>query len=323
MNLKTKALKLLTSERKVLLLMGGIHEVKVMLFKRLRLSSDPFISGDTFRALSDVKIDQISEKSLSKAKKTIEGLFKGLNNRVILFIDLHCTLEVSGQLQIMNWLKKLDRRQNVNLSIIFHNHDIVPARDFFCEIQSLSIKCYSPNVIDNDFGVVPIPLGIENRYFLRNGTIRHFPKSRKLLSTCLSQRSKSLFASFNVGTNLLERQEAADSVTKFGHVFDQSRIQPREFRKGLAESLFVISPPGNGIDCHRTWEAVYFGAIPVIKKGMLAESLYDDLPILAIDEWDEICSLTRVQLEALYESMIVKSADQAYFNYWERLIRNK
>ena len=76
MNLKTKALKFLTSERKVLLLMGGMHEVKVMLFKRLRLSSYPFISGDTFRALSDVKIDQISEKSLFTAKKTIEDLFK-------------------------------------------------------------------------------------------------------------------------------------------------------------------------------------------------------------------------------------------------------
>jgi hypothetical protein len=61
----------------------------------------------------------------------------------------------------------------------------------------------------------------------------------------------------------------------------------------------------------------------VIKKGMLAESLYDNLPILAIDEWDEICAMSRVQLEALYESIIGKFTDQAYFNYWESLIRNK
>ena len=30
----------------------------------------------------------------------------------------------------------------------------------------------------------------------------------------------------------------------------------KDYRKVLSNSYFVISPPGNGIDCHRTWEAL-------------------------------------------------------------------
>ena len=320
MRLQAKVLKFLKSKDKIPLLLGRIHEIRVKLFKKIRLSSDPFISGDTFRALSDVKLDQISEQSLLKAAKNIERLFRRTNNHVILFIDLHCTLEINGQKRIINWLNNLDIQRNRKLSIIFHNHDVVPSKDFFNEIQSPSIQCFSPNVVDNDFGVVPIPLGIENRYFQKNGIIRHFPEKRELCSNELSQRTKSLFASFNVATNRLERQEAADSAQKFGHALNQLRIQPRVFRKSLAESLFVLSPPGNGIDCHRTWEAIYFGAIPVIKRGKLAESIYRDLPVCVVDEWSEICSMTRSQLEEIYKVLIKKSDKKAYFEYWKNVI---
>jgi len=50
---------------------------------------------------------------------------------------------------------------------------------------------------------------------------------------------------------------------------------------------FVVSPPGAGVDCHRTWEALAVGCIPVVLSSNLNE-LYADLPILVVDSWNQI-----------------------------------
>lgn len=50
---------------------------------------------------------------------------------------------------------------------------------------------------------------------------------------------------------------------------------------------FVVSPRGAGEDCHRTWEALYIGCIPIVLSSNLDE-LYKDLPILVVESWDII-----------------------------------
>ena len=50
---------------------------------------------------------------------------------------------------------------------------------------------------------------------------------------------------------------------------------------------FVASPSGGGLDCHRTWEALILGCIPVVKHSGL-DQLYEDLPVLLIDDWSQL-----------------------------------
>ena len=62
---------------------------------------------------------------------------------------------------------------------------------------------------------------------------------------------------------------------------------PLNYRKLVLSSRFVISPPGNGPDCHRTWEAMYLGAIPIVlRKSWPFAHL--ELPVLIVDTWDQI-----------------------------------
>jgi hypothetical protein len=69
----------------------------------------------------------------------------------------------------------------------------------------------------------------------------------------------------------------------------------------MRKSLFVPSPAGNGLDCHRTWEALYLGAVPVVLKSeFCGDSTW---PVLVIDQWDEIIKLSRPDMEELYLSM--------------------
>jgi len=55
----------------------------------------------------------------------------------------------------------------------------------------------------------------------------------------------------------------------------------------LARSKFVISPKGNGPDCHRVWESIYLGAIPVVVDH-ISFSQFKHLPILFINDWNDV-----------------------------------
>jgi hypothetical protein len=59
----------------------------------------------------------------------------------------------------------------------------------------------------------------------------------------------------------------------------------------------VISPFGNGYDCHRTWEALILGCIPIVKTSAL-DVLYQDLPVWIVQEWSDV---TEAALNATIE----------------------
>ena len=88
---------------------------------------------------------------------------------------------------------------------------------------------------------------------------------------------------------------------------------------------FGISPRGNGIDSHRTWEMLWFGMIPVVKSGPLDE-MYEGLPVLIVGEWKELCT---ADLEGIRKAMeprweVVGREDFFTVEYWmERGLRGK
>lgn len=73
----------------------------------------------------------------------------------------------------------------------------------------------------------------------------------------------------------------------------------------LPSYKFVISPEGNGIDCHRHYEALIAGCIPIIERNPLVEQKYSGCPILWTTDYSEI---TPDYLNAKYEEM----KDQVY-----------
>ena len=53
------------------------------------------------------------------------------------------------------------------------------------------------------------------------------------------------------------------------------------------EYAFVISPHGGGYDCHRLWEALILGCIPIVKTSPI-DTLYEGLPVLIVKEWSDV-----------------------------------
>ena len=52
---------------------------------------------------------------------------------------------------------------------------------------------------------------------------------------------------------------------------------------------FELSPSGNGLDCHRTYEALILKTIPIVRTNTL-DSIYldHDLPVVIVKEWNEV-----------------------------------
>lgn len=91
--------------------------------------------------------------------------------------------------------------------------------------------------------------------------------------------------------------------------------------KSLGTFKFCVSPPGRGIDTHRTWEALLVGAIPIVMHTSL-DSTLDDLPVVFVDSWDEI---TKEFLNDKYTELKTRndySFEKLYDFYWKEIISN-
>ena len=64
----------------------------------------------------------------------------------------------------------------------------------------------------------------------------------------------------------------------------------RGYLADMGSHKFVASPEGNGADCHRTWEALMLGCIPIVKRTYMGRDLYGGLPVLYVTDWSEITS---------------------------------
>lgn len=93
------------------------------------------------------------------------------------------------------------------------------------------------------------------------------------------------------------------------------------YLQDLSISKFVLSPRGNGLDCHRTWEALLMGAIPIVRSSSL-DALFSDLPVLIVENWEMV---TETYLEEQYRLLKQKkpNLDKLFIEYWLKLIREE
>ncbi len=65
-------------------------------------------------------------------------------------------------------------------------------------------------------------------------------------------------------------------------------IEHTQYFETLPSYKFIVSPEGNGIDCHRHYEALIAGCIPIIEYNTQTEEKYKNCPILYTKDYSEI-----------------------------------
>ena len=99
--------------------------------------------------------------------------------------------------------------------------------------------------------------------------------------------------------------------------FQTSKVRRIELWREKTRYAFVVSPHGNGLDCHRTWESLVLGNIVIVKRSSL-DPLYEGLPVVIVDDWREIQHQNLVRWHAQHSAAFAEPAMQERLTnrYW-------
>jgi hypothetical protein len=271
-----------------------------------RYTSFPFISPDTFRALADIVIEDAEVKRREK-----------LSARHILYFDL---AEVEGTEATYQELPALGLLDEVLTSIaappvlIMSHGDFAPSAQIMSDLESRCHRVYSINILQETEKTKAIPLGLENLYRNRNGRLADYHDAFEHPDT--AERTQMVFAAFSAENNRPIRSKLLEQLGESRFPSPRGRLTPEKYRDQVRRTKFVLSPPGRGFDCHRTWEAIYLGAIPVVLEGSIPPSFESALPLHPVSSYSDFLYLADNDLLRIYEDAIARPRDLAFMPKW-------
>jgi len=231
-------------------------------------------------------------------------------------------------------------KKSNKLILVSHNSDgcIVPFKwrecDFHFEEHKIPSNVitawYAQNMHVLSDRIRPIPMGLEN-YKWHKGT-----KWAEIESMSKQQipRDKWLYLNVEPSTNPIERNLCINTLKNKGFVTNAKKVSYLQYLTEMKQHKFVACPEGNGWDCHRTWEALYMGCIPIVRRRVFTEMFSRLVPMVLIDDWNEI-TLERLngfyffnkqweKFKSIADKYIHNSVyDGLTFSFWEKVIRGE
>lgn len=96
-----------------------------------------------------------------------------------------------------------------------------------------------------------------------------------------------------------------------------------EYLSTLRSYKFVVSPPGNGRDCHRHWEALLVGTVPIIKRDSALMEAMAQLPVWWVDSYEEVNQTSVLyRSEDLVRAWQEANLNRLYMSWWTDRIVN-
>jgi hypothetical protein len=265
--------------------------------------SFPFISGDTFRSLAEHVWEHGNMEITPNKIKPGDVIF--------------CQSELLEDL-----CEKVLSHSSARVTILLGNTD----RNFTQQLADLFantgvVKTFAQNLVHHIPGVEPLPIGLENASYSLNGRPRDFNAIR-------IKSQKRIFRvmwAFSIETNVLQRTMASNELATIPVADRIGPIKAKQHREALTRYGFVASPPGNGLDCHRTWEAMYLGCVPIVLRSHMTQE-YEKLglPLWVVDSFDDLRDLTEGELQKKYWELSTKFDSEAmWIDYWFLRIKSE
>jgi hypothetical protein len=161
------------------------------------------------------------------------------------------------------------------------------------------IHWFSQNLVTSHPKMTKIPIGLDYHTMVNSDMWGKSISSeeqesilKKIGSLTLPFHERKLMIYSNFHFNIytkyaFDRKDAISQIPSNLIYYEPTKIDRYDTWKKQSEYTFVASPHGNGLDCHRTWEALCLGCIVIVKSSPLDE-LYTDLPVLIVKEWNDI-----------------------------------
>jgi hypothetical protein len=278
-------------------------------FKRRNLSA---FSQLNFAATSDVILaNSISgEDDYSSCKKCVHKL--SIRKQTIFYVDLE---SIRRKRTIFEYLKEVADAESI-LLIGFTEGKNLSLKDLNPFLNLPFLRVYVENLeIETRKRVYPLPIGLRDGF---ETVPTNFPMSEKFYKILENDgditRFDEIFSHFSIWTHP-ERSELNKIISKLNGYrtltseknaefkLPTGDISPNNYFNEIIRHSFVLAPRGGGVDTHRFYEALRAKAIPIVKKsGTAFDAIYETFPCVAIDDWEELATLTfdkRVKSELL------------------------
>ena len=191
-------------------------------------------------------------------------------------------------------------------------------------LNEIMLNC-SP--VDGSDSMLEFPIGVsvwcKLEYIdMLNKTLRENQKSvnSKLYSLSINTTTdRKRRGDWGGGNKPIRRQTILQTLNNNSFV---NTSNGHRFFEDITKSKFVFSPEGNGIDTHRTYEALIFKSIPICEHNEDIKTKYDGLPILYTTDYSEI---TEDYLFEKYNEMKNKTYDfsRLFLSYYEETFKNE
>jgi hypothetical protein len=228
-----------------------------------------------------------------------------------------------------------------NFVLVTGDSDYTIPNDIFPNLQEFIhfienkkiIKWYVQNSIYKHDKIINLPIGMDYHFLNNNDNFWWGPKMKpteqekeliliKNNNKPFYERIPLIYSNCHFQTNTKygeDRINALNIIPNDLLSLEKERVNRKTTWNNQIRYSFVLSPHGNGLDCHRTWEAIILGCIPIVKKSNI-DSLYDDLPVLIVNHWNEVT-------KELLNNTIISFKDKNFnfkkitLEYWMDLIR--
>ena len=254
------------------------------------MDSYPYVTGMGFRNRCHMVFDEFRNDPASSVSSNGQFVFVK-TDYIKLFED--------------NVLPLID----YDINIITHNSALGINEDCISLLENPKIiNWFAQNANFPHPKLLSLPLGLANyRWMHGDYNLIQSVNSDPLV------REHLMYMNFDVSTNSKKRTPIQETFLNKTFV-KQSGPKPfGEYIADLRKSKFTVSPPGAGIDCHRIWESISVGTIPVVERCHNI-SFYEDMPILIVDDWGDI---DEDYLNGQYEEILKNtSKDKLFLDYW-------
>jgi len=191
------------------------------------------------------------------------------------------------------------------------------------------IHWYAQNCVINHPKVTRLPIGLDYHTIANGGMpewsskICEYTQEKEIKrlikdSKPFYDRKIKCYANYHFQMHRGDRMDAYNNVPKNLVHYEEKPVLRLTTLETQLEYAFVISPFGGGLDCHRTWEALILGCIPIIVHSDL-DPLFEDLPVLLVDRWSDVNEDLLVKTVLSFQSRTF-NLDKLKLNYWTNKI---
>jgi hypothetical protein len=265
---------------------------------RDRRPSEPYITGDTFRAYAHYILDE--EIHSFPAEKVQKG--------DVIFVQ-------TGLIE--PFFTRAHPKIQHPYILVTHNNDLPAPGPGLAYLDDPKLIAWFAQNVETVVHpkLHPIPIGLENRY---NSNGNPLVVTQEVKKWGKAAKQYLLYMNFYIGTRKDERTLVHDLFKNKPFCKSAKRLPYRHFLRDMAQSYFVLCPRGNGLDCHRPWEALLMGSIPIVKSSAM-DSAFDGLPVVIVRDWNEITEeFLRKKLEEMQKKTY--ALDRLYFPYWKKMV---